>query len=105
MQGRPLGNERNRQNKCEPEGRDKRTAPQRPFKPRKIPSAAREISTIAQRIDEFGVFENRKLLPEQNVDEETAEHPNLQDEQTQREKDQQYRRRASRNHEGYSEPK
>src|SRR5207244_7200076 len=84
--------ERDCQHKCKPNRRDKDRSPHRTLEPRKIAAAARQISTFAQRIDESGIFENDKLLPKQNVHEKPAEHPNLQKEQTQREKDQQQRR-------------
>jgi len=42
--------------------------------------------------------ETTELLPKQNVHKETAEHPNLQDEQTHRDKNQQHRRRTGQSH-------
>src|SRR4030095_2631437 len=104
LQRSPLRHERDRQHKRKPERRNKNAAPQRTLKPRKLASAAREISAFAQRIDESGVFEDGKLLPEKDVDEKAPEHPHLQHEQSQRNKNQQQGRRASHNYKGYSEP-
>src|SRR5438045_2860553 len=94
MQRRPIRTQRNRSDERDPERRYESSAPQGALKRRKIAAAAREPSAIAQRLDEAGVFENGKLLPEQNTNEKPAEHPSLQNEQSQREKHQQQRRRA-----------
>src|SRR5207248_8752115 len=56
------------------------------------------MSTFAQRVDDSCVFENRKMLPEKNVDEKATEHPNLHAEQSHREKDHEHRRGAADNH-------
>src|SRR6266480_3172145 len=105
LQGRPFGNERDCQHKREPQGRNEGSAPQRALKPGKIAPAIRKISAVAQCIDELGVFENGKLLPKQNVHEETTKHPNLQNEQSHREKDQQQRSRTGKSDACDDQPK
>ena len=65
----------------------------------------RKISATAQRVDESSVFENRKLLPKQKIDEETAKHPNLQNQQSQSKKDQQQRRGTGKGHAGDNQSK
>src|SRR4029453_17388145 len=98
LQRRPLRDERDRQHKRKPERHNKNAAPQRTLKPRKLAAAADWISTFAQRIDDSCVFENGKLLPEKDIDEKATEHPNLQAEQSQREKDHKHRRAPGGNH-------
>src|SRR5207302_9857498 len=80
LQRRPLGTQPDRQHKGKPERRNQRSAPRRPLKPGESAATAREISAIAQCVDESRIVKNGKRLPKQDVDEHAAEHPNQQDE-------------------------
>src|SRR5262249_41612904 len=59
----PLRTEVDRQHNGKPDRGDECTPPQRALKPGKIASAACQIATFTQSIDESRILENRKLLP------------------------------------------
>ena len=90
LQCPPLRHKSDSQHESEPNRRDEGALPHWSLKPRKTPSTACEIAALAQRVDESRVLKDGKLLPKQNVDEKTAEHPNLHDEQCHGDQDQQH---------------
>src|SRR5437870_7933653 len=90
-QVRPFLSERDQEDKGEPDRGDKGAAPEWPLKPWEVGAAAREFFAPAQRIEHTGVIEDGELLPKKHVDKKTAEHPDLQNEQTERKNDREER--------------
>src|SRR5947208_11847751 len=80
------------QNKRDPKRDNERAAPKWALIPREIPPAARESSAFTEGLVRVRVFEHGELLPEKNIDEESAEQPNLKGKQAEREHDREERR-------------
>ncbi len=58
----------------------------------------RDLLTAAERADHAGIFEHRGLLPEEDVNEDASEHPNLKEEQRQRDNNHKQVGGAGRDH-------